>query len=81
MTSRRPSLAKQRRLTARPRARSRQRMQMAGDLAVARTRGRLVAEGQRPERQHLGKAAADAVGRIGIVVAGDPDPVATALQR
>ena len=28
-----------------------------------------------------GERAADAVGRIGIVIAGDPDPVAAALQR
>ena len=75
-----PSLAKQRRRTARPRRAIRaDRMQMAGDLAAGAL-GRLVAEGERAERERRQEPPADAVGRIGIVVAGDPDPVAAALQ-
>ena len=54
---------------------------MAGDLAVAGFARRLVAERQRAERQRRGESAADAVRRVGIVIAGDPEPVAAALQR
>ena len=60
---------------------ARQRMQMAGDLAVAGIGRRLVAKHQRAERQNVGETAADAVGEIGIVIAGDPDPVAAALEQ
>src|SRR5258708_5377754 len=59
---------------------ARGRMQMAGDFALARLRDRLVAEHQRSERQRSGEHAADAIAGIGIMIAGDPDPVATALQ-
>ena len=40
-----------------------------------------MAERQRPDRERGGRHAAEAVDRLGIVVAGDPDPVAAALQR
>src|ERR1700728_1441669 len=55
------------------------RVQMAGDLAVARPPFRLMAKRQRAERERARKGAADAV-RLRIVVAGDPNPVAAALQ-
>ena len=61
-----------------------QRMQMSGDLAIARLERRLmrrlVAKRQPAKRQPVGETAADIVGRIGIVIAGKPDPVAAALQ-
>src|SRR5215831_11315589 len=57
------------------------RMQMAGDFAGVRLRRRLVTKQQRPKRHRSGKNAANAVGGIGVMVAGNPDPVATALQR
>ena len=60
---------------------ARDRMQMAGNLAVRRIVGRLVAESQRAERQGVGETAADIFRQIGIVIAGDPNPVAAALQR
>ena len=53
---------------------------MARDLAVARLFGRLVAKRQRTERQNIGEPSANAVRRIGIVIAGDPDPIAAALE-
>ena len=56
-------------------------MQMAGDLARRRAGGGLMAERQRAERQRRGRHAADIPRRLGIVIAGDPDPVAAALQR
>jgi hypothetical protein len=59
----------------------RDRMEMAGDLPVACVRGGLVAERQRAERQRGGEFAADAVRRMGIVIARNPQPIATALQR
>jgi len=59
---------------------ARDRMQMAGDFARAFLRHRLVAKQQRTKRQRFGKNAANAIGRIRVVVAGDPDPVATALK-
>jgi hypothetical protein len=40
-----------------------------------------VPESQCAEGERFGASAADAVGQIGIVIAGDPDPVATLLQR
>ena len=55
-------------------------MQVAGNLAVG-LRRRLVAERQSPDAQGRGEGPADPVGRIGVVVAGDPQPVASALQR
>ena len=77
---RRPSLAKQRRLTLRPRVdHARDRMQVAGDFAVGA--GRLVAEHERADRERGGRRSAQPGGRLGIVVAGDPDPVAPALER
>ena len=51
---------------------------MAGDLPL---RTGLVTEGQRADGEHTGKAAADTVGRIRVVIAGDPDPIAPALER
>ena len=53
---------------------------MAGDLAVgvlAPARWRKVSA---PTASVAQEAAADALGRLGIVIAGDPDPVAAALQ-
>ena len=54
---------------------------MAGDLAVRRIARGDMAEGERADRERRGERAADAVRRIGIVIAGDPDPVAPALER
>ena len=82
MTSRLPSAGKAAPAHGAAAARDpRLRMQVAGDFAIARLRRRFVTERQRAERQGLGKPAADIVGRIGIVIAGDPQPVAAALQR
>src|SRR5581483_12100001 len=55
-------------------------MQVADDLAVARL-GRLVTERQRPQPNLWRKTPADVPCWLRIVVAGDPDPVAAALQR
>ena len=52
---------------------------MAGDLAIG-VLFRLVAKRQRADLERRQKPPADAFGRFGIVVAGDPDPVAAALQ-
>ena len=59
----------------------RDRMQMAGDLAFAGAR-RQARDGMsaEPNAKVVGKTPADAVGRIGIVIAGDPDPIAPALK-
>src|ERR1051326_6498087 len=54
---------------------ARHRMQMAGDFAGMRLVGRLVAKCAWTERQRRDESTADVFGRIGIVVAGDPDPV------
>lgn len=54
-------------------------VEMAGDLA-ARPR-RFVAEGQRPDRDCAAHLAAEIIRQVRIVIAGDPDPVATGLQR
>jgi hypothetical protein len=56
-------------------------MQMAGDFAVARG----CAEGSwrnvsGPSAMTCGETPADILRRIGIVIAGDPDPIAAALQ-
>ncbi len=60
---------------------ARDRMQMACDLAVAGGLGRFVAQRQRTERKSLGEAAANIRRQIGIVIAGDPEPIASALER
>ena len=80
ITRRVASAAKQRRLTARPRCATRAtgcRWPAISPLGA----GRQVAKGQRADRQRRLERAADVVGRFGIVIAGDPDPVAAALQR
>ena len=59
---------------------TRLRMQMAGDPAVGGNGRRFVPEGEGAERQHFGEAATDARNLIGIVVAGDPQPVAATLS-
>jgi hypothetical protein len=59
---------------------TRDRMQVAGDLTVAGFTRRLVAKGQRAERQRGGEFPADAVHRVGIMIAGNPQPIAAALQ-
>ena len=76
-----PSLAKQRRLTVRPRALTRATgcrwPAISPAAAPAAARGGTSARrspASRPIRRR-------ARGRLGIVVAGDPDPVAAALQR
>ncbi len=51
---------------------------MAGDLASLALR--FMPEGERPDRDCGREHAADTDGRIGIVVAGDPEPVAALLQ-
>ena len=53
-------------------------MHVTGDLAFCA--GRRMTKGQRADRQRSAEAAADTVGRIGIVVAGDPDPITPALE-
>ena len=53
-------------------------MQMAGDLAGRA--GRLVAEGDRADRDLVGDAAAEIGRQRRIVIAGDPDPIAPRLQ-
>src|ERR1700722_7239448 len=59
---------------------ARQRMQMAGNFTVARLRRRFVAERQRTDRQNLRETPSNIFRRLGIVIAGDPDPIAAALQ-
>src|SRR6478609_11449478 len=53
-------------------------MKMAGDLAARA--GRLVAEGDRTDRDFVGDGAAEITRQRRIVVARDPDPVAAGLQ-
>jgi len=55
-------------------------MQMAGNLTLRAVRRRLMAEGEHADRKLGGDAAADALRRIGIVIAGKPEPIAAALQ-
>src|SRR3546814_18283581 len=50
-------------------------MEMAADLAGAGFGGRCVTEGEGAHRRLAGDAAAQIRRRLGIVVAGDPDPV------
>ena len=54
---------------------------MACDLARRRLGRRLVAEGQRADRQRLDRVAGQAGRRLRIVVAGDPEPVAPRHHR
>ena len=55
---------------------------MSGDLGLAcLPRVGSCRKTMAPIGTQAAKHAADADGRIGIVVAGDPDPVAAALQR
>ena len=82
MTRRRPSLAKQRRLTARPRRATRATGCRWPAISPAlRLRRRLMPKRQTAERQNIGEPAADIVAPVGIVIAGDPDPIAAVLQR
>src|SRR5947209_6689275 len=60
---------------------ARHRMQMAGNLSVDRSRRRLVTKRQSADRQFLGDSAAETAGRVGIVIAGEPEPIAAVLQR
>ena len=79
-TMRSPSAAKHLRLTERPRAEMRAigcRCPAISPLPALR----LMPEGQRPDRDRRREHAADAGRGIGIVIAGDPDPVAALLQR
>jgi hypothetical protein len=48
---------------------------------LARGTARLVPEAQRAKGKHRGETAAHPDRRIGIVVAGDPDPFAAAPER
>jgi uncharacterized protein (TIGR02186 family) len=59
----------------------RHRVQMAGNLRHAVQRVRLVPERHRADRSVVLKDAADSGGRVRIMVAGDPDPLASALKR
>ncbi len=52
---------------------------MAGDLAMRA--GRLVAEGDRADRDFIGDGAAEIARQHRIVIARDPDPVAAGLER
>src|SRR5579883_3598292 len=56
------------------------RMQMASDLAVAWIGGRFVSQRQRAQHDDFSEAAADIPCRVGVMIAGKPDPVAAALQ-
>ena len=60
---------------------TRGRMQMAGDLAVAWCRRGLVAKDEAPHRQQRRGASAERSHRMRIMIAGDPQPVAAALER
>jgi hypothetical protein len=55
-------------------------MQVAADLAVGGFAGWLVAEREHADPERFEVDAADARHRLRIVIAGDPDPVAAALQ-
>ena len=57
---------------------ARDRMQMAADFAGRAARQ--VTEGQRTDRKFAAEGSADALGRVRIMIAGDPDPFAAALQ-
>ena len=57
---------------------TRDRMQMAADLADGA--GRQMAKGQSIERQRFGECSTNARGWLGVMIAGDPDPVAPALK-
>ena len=54
---------------------------MAGDLAIGGAGGGFVAEGEPADGEAVEAHAGEAGGEIGIVVAGDPDPVAAGLER
>jgi hypothetical protein len=56
------------------------RMQMAGNLAMGSKLRRLMAKGKPADRELPGDAAANPLRRIGIVIAGKPEPLAAALQ-
>ena len=56
-------------------------MKMTGDLAVRRGGGGLVAEYQPADGERFHGLAGDTGRRVGIVIAGDPDPVAPDLKR
>ena len=55
-------------------------MQMADNLSIGAVRRRFMAKSKRPDCKFRGDAAADALRRIGIVVAGEPEPIAAALK-
>src|SRR5262249_32151702 len=57
---------------------ARGRVQVSGDFTHAA--GRLVPKYDRPEREHVCERAPDSRGRIGVVIASDPDPLAPALE-
>src|SRR5829696_4752851 len=63
---------------ASPSAHAGDRVQMARDLARGGIRLRLMAEQQRSDCQCCSRGPAHAGGWFGIVIAGDPDPVAPA---
>src|SRR5947209_5866978 len=56
-------------------------MQMPGDLAELRTRPRLMAQMQRANFERRQALAAGVNGNVWIVIAGNPDPIASGLQR
>ena len=64
---------------SRPRGHPRLGVKMSGDFA--RLSRRLVAEHDRSDRDFARDDAAEVGGQRGIVIAGNPDPVATRLQR
>jgi hypothetical protein len=55
-------------------------VQVPGDLAVGGAGMGLVAEGELADGQFVGDCSVDSGRPAGIVVAGNPDPFATALQ-
>src|SRR5262245_52466071 len=59
----------------------RHRMQVPGDLARDVFTLRRMAEHQWPDPEHRRRYAAEIAYRLGIVIAGDPDPVTPALER
>src|SRR5258707_211455 len=56
-------------------------MQMAGDLAISCHLVRLVAKREVADRERRGRYSAQIGDRLGIMIAGDPYPLTSALQR
>jgi hypothetical protein len=59
---------------------TRHRMQVAGNLAILGLLGRLMPKSQPSDRQNVGETATHIPRQVRIVIAGDPNPIAAALQ-